>query len=810
MSFLVTVLIYIGSTMLYEVLRPRPKITPNSLGDFSFPTIGQGRPLPKLWGTAKIEGGVVGWYGDLSSQPIYGPGGFWIFSPPPEIGVRYFLGIQLILCSGQLDEVLGIYVDDRLVEPDMVTVTAHRTEFTLNQPSFLGGGTKGGGVVGDFFVYHGTPTQLADDYFEAQIGKDLPAWRNWAYLMVRGAHVVANSSVVPQIAVVARSTPNQLGLTGGAENIDGDANPAAMIFDLLTSAQGKNGLGGAPGLIDTVALRAAGQTLQTEGMGLSMLVTSRTTARELLLDIFAHIDAVGYVDPRSGLFKVELVRPGYDPGTLPALDESNCTVRSFSRPAWSETRNWLTATFISREENFSRGQVQHIEQASVHAQAGRVYRKEASLEGFSNAANAQQALGRLARALSYPLATMEIVADRTAWDFRPGTPFVLDWPPLGISGMVCRVMEMRPGTLTDGKIVIDAAEDVFGLDHTGYTPPPDTAWEDPVGDAPALTDSATTGAPYPAVEGLSTGEARGVVMASRGLDTVTLGYEVQAKVGGNFGPSTEINVFTPSGLLEADIGEDAVQLGVLDGPDTEFIESVSQSDFARGVNVAWIQTAGGADEFIAFQTVTVGVGKITLSGLARGCIDTVPRAFAAGTRVWFISYGSGGPIGVETPSPPAIAATAEVRFMPFNNQYSADSGLSAVKSFTSTRPERSELPYPATQVKFNTLNYPDEISGELTVSWEHRNRLDTWSYAASGYTNLPEDGVTYTVKVWGELGTLVHTETGITSNTWTYDEATEIAESGLGRLNDHLEVEVITIRGVDQGRFSVVWEFDRV
>jgi hypothetical protein len=113
-------------------------------------------------------------------------------------------------------------------------------------------------------------------------------------------------------------------------------------------------------------------------------------------------------------------------------------------------------------------------------------------------------------------------------------------------------------------------------------------------------------------------------------------------------------------------------------------------------------------------------------------------------------------------------------------------------------------------VKFNTLNYPDEISGELTVSWEHRNRLDTWSYAASGYTNLPEDGVTYTVKVWGELGTLVHTETGITSNTWTYDEATEIAESGLGRLNDHLEVEVITIRGVDQGRFSVVWEFDRV
>jgi len=35
-------------------------------------------------------------------------------------------------------------------------------------------------------------------------------------------------------AMVARRCPNQLGLTGGGHDIDGDANPACLIYELLT------------------------------------------------------------------------------------------------------------------------------------------------------------------------------------------------------------------------------------------------------------------------------------------------------------------------------------------------------------------------------------------------------------------------------------------------------------------------------------------------------------------------------------------------------------------------------------------------
>ena len=106
----------------------------------------------------------------------------------------------------------------------------------------------------------------------------------------------------------------------------------------------------------------------------------------------------------------------------------------------------------------------------------------------------------------------------------------------------------------------------------------------------------------------------------------------------------------------------------------------------------------------------------------------------------------------------------------------------------STRLTQWDEIYCLTAVLSNGASYPSSISGELTVSCSHRNRLATWSYANSGATDEAEDGTDYDILVYGELGTLVHTETGVTGTSWTYLEADEIAESGLGRLNNHLRI----------------------
>jgi len=100
---------------------------------------------------------------------------------------------------------------------------------------------------------------------------------------------------------------------------------------------------------------------------------------------------------------------------------------------------------------------------------------------------------------------------------------------------------------------------------------------------------------------------------------------------------------------------------------------------------------------------------------------------------------------------------------------------------------------------------------QLTVSWSHRNRLGTWSYADSGATDEAEDGTEYDILVYGELGTLVHTETGLTGTSWTYLEADEIAESGLGRLSNHLRVRLRTWGDsrTHEAIREIEWEFER-
>jgi len=817
MAWWVTALIYVVGTLLYEVLRPKPKFdtpAPSALGDFQFPTIGEGRAIPVVWGTCKIAGPMVTWYGDLEVQAIKERVRTGLFSSTNvTTGYRYSLGIQLVLCSGEIDEILELRFDDRVPVNVSFDVQADRTEILIQEPNLFGGEESDGGVVGDVFVYRGTPVQTADDYLEAALGEDLPGWRRICYAVFRHVYLGTSPYIKP-VAAVVRRCPNGLGLSGGAHNIDGDANPANMIYDLLTSAPSDNGLGLPAGFLDLDAFRSVGQTLATEEFGLSMLQDQTTPARDLIIEILRHIDGIIYVEPSSGLLTIRLVRLDYDEEDLPVLDSDSCTVTSFGRPSWGELKNQIRVPYVDRAGGFVEKTVQAQDLASIELQGGEVSVQELTMRGFSTATNAQKGAARALAALSYPLATLTIEADRSAWSFRPGTVFKLVWPPLGILGMVCRVVRVGTGRLDSGRIQIEAMEDVFGVSWTGYTPPPPTGWEDPAGDVPALTDQGAMSAPYEAVKDYGYQGAdvqQAVVVAARGAVGITMGYKVHVKrpEGGWFVPYT-VPFLTPSGTLQSAIDELTDEIVVISGPDSGRVDSVSAPDYSRGINVAWLES-GGFEEFIAFRDVVQGDGTVTLQVLARGCLDTAPTAYPSGTRVWFLSYGS-EILNILGPVPPSASINNDLRFQPYNNsgEFPFNSCLDSL--VVAQDPPRSERVYCPTAVEFNDVGYPASISGELTVSWSHRNRLGTWSYSDSGKTDAAEPLTEYDIFVYGELDTLVHTEIGVTGTSWTYDEALEISESGLGRLNNHLRVKIKTW-GATRTHVAIreiEWEFDRV
>lgn len=816
MGFWLTLVIYVVGTVLYELLRPKAKIDspdPAGIEDFKVPTIGEGRVIPLVWGTCKLTGPMVAWYGDLKVEPVTETVKTGWFSKETYTKFyRYYLGMQLVLCSGEIDAVVGIYFDEKEMNEKTTfggytypygytkTVETHRTKYEIDHPPFFGGDDEEGGVVGTVYIYHGDATQDPHPYLETAIGEDLPAWRHICYASFDQVYL-GTSPYIKNIALAVRRCPNQVGLQDGDENIEGDANPAAMIYELLIRPKGQNGMGVSSGAIDVDSFRSIGATLADEDVGLSMCADRSTPARDLIQEILRHVDGIMYVEPTTGLLTLTLVRFDYDPGTLPVLDQDNCELETFTRPSWGEVKNEVRVTYVNRAADFTDRTIQQQDLASLAVSGGEVNVQEFNMRGFSREGPAAQATSRAMVAVCYPLAPVVLKADRTvAWNFRPGTVFKWNWEPYSITGMVLRVLRITTGELTSGKVMLDCIEDIFGVTWTAYTPPGDSQWVDPAGVVGELEAQNAIAAPYEAMRGRETfaGVDYAVPMAAQGQDSVMLGYNVIVD-----GEPSRVGYFMPSGTLNAAITETSATVVVTHGPDTANLASINGPDYSHGINLAWIE-GGGLEEFVAFQVVDQDESTVTLSVLARGCLDTAPTAFAADTRIWFISYGA-AVVNI-------IASISNaLTFQPYNNHGPLPLEDCDDSTVVSTLPRRFEKVYCPTDARFNGDSYPSSIIGELTVSWEHRNRLGEWSYAESGETSSPEDDTEYDVLVYGELGTLVHEEQGVTGKSWTYLIADEVAESGLGRLNFHLRIIIRTYGDsrAHQAIREIEWEFDR-
>jgi hypothetical protein len=71
------IILWVVTTLISYALRPKPPAgpPPAGLSDFQMPTAEDGREIPVLFGTRKITGANVVWYGDLRVVPVQKKGG---------------------------------------------------------------------------------------------------------------------------------------------------------------------------------------------------------------------------------------------------------------------------------------------------------------------------------------------------------------------------------------------------------------------------------------------------------------------------------------------------------------------------------------------------------------------------------------------------------------------------------------------------------------------------------------------------------------------------------------------------------------
>ncbi len=115
-------------------------------------------------------------------------------------------------------------------------------------------------------------------------------------------------------------------------------------------------------------------------------------------------------------------------------------------------------------------------------------------------------------------------------------------------------------------------------------------------------------------------------------------------------------------------------------------------------------------------------------------------------------------------------------------------------SYTFTK--RMIRPYPPGNVRVNNVMWPTVILGQMALTWAHRDRMQQTVYLVTQSEGSigPEAGTTYTVRIYNENLGLQKNLTGLTTTSLTYTTTDEATDSGLGRINGRLKVEIESVR----------------
>ena len=744
----VAIVVALVMAVVGELLRPKPKFNdpkPSAVGDFSFPTADASRVIPIFFGTCKMQGPNTVWFGDLEIITLkkkVKTG--WFSSKRIVTGYNYYLGVQLVFAYGPCDEFIELRIDDKVAPINNKTFTGDVCSFTINAPTIISNDDPPNGVKGPCKLYQGTFTQPPNMYLSEQWGEpEMTAFRPLLHMVMEHCYL-GNTDTPPPISIIARRCPNQLGLTGGRHNVNGDSNIACAVYEVMTNNMW--GMKIPEDKIDVDSFIACGNTLADESIGISMLVQTAMLGRDLVAEMLRHADGVVYADPVTGLYTMTLAReiPDDEQDELLIVDDSNILPDTFefSRSSWEMTKNTIIVQYTDRA-TFETTPVQYQDLANIDVRGGMIDSEEFSYLGFSNSTAAMNTAARVSKMKASPLVSAKMSLNRVGYRLRPGSGFWLRKPNRGLANVLMRVIEINYGTLDDPAIKITAMEDIFAVNAVAYVPPDPSDWQPPVGAIAPFTQQRIIEAPAFGAEDMS---RRFLITLGVPASNGVIGYDVwtDASGGTNFQQTNAIDALTPSGVLVAGLSRTGPEVGdsltVTSAVGVADIDAGTGGSRESGENLLLV-----GNELMAWQGMTNnGNGTYTFTGLYRAVLDTQPSDHAAGSRVYFMSEGAGttnedgygGDLTVNTKlTPKSIIATVP---------------LADATAISVTTNARALRPLPPGRLRINGAVIPAgaAYTGQFTFSWAHRNRLDDAIASQADASRTPEEGTTYNIRIY--------------------------------------------------------------
>ncbi|ARB11093.1 structural protein [Pseudomonas phage JG012] len=707
-------------------------------------------------------------------------------SKAQTVGYKYYLGMHMVFCHGPIDKIIKVEFDEKTAWTGNATGGA----ITISAETLFGGEEREGGVSGTVDIDMGSDTQTPNSYLVSKLGSMVPGFRGVVSAVFRQVYLGMNPylkrpSFWGQRILVRQNGIAQWYIAKAA--IGQDMNPAHIIRECLTDPDW--GMGYPEADVDDTTFQAAADQMYSEGMGMSLLWDRSVTLEEFIQEVLKHIDGSLFVDRTSGKFVLKLARGGYDVSTLLVLDESSVDkISDFKRNTIGELVNSVTVVYW--DASTGKNNSITVQDIALAAQQQSVVSTTKQFPGFTNGTIATKVAARSLKALSVPLASGTIYANRKAASLNIGDVFVLSWPRYGISQLVMRVANVELGALDSNVVKISAVEDVFALSSAIYAPPPPSGWTDPNNAPAACPYHCVIEAPFwELCQRMGETDARSVPTTAGFV--VATGVRPTSDAGNAKLYTNPTNTayeeagtvdFCPTAVLSAAITPNQTVIPIQSGMD---LDIVKLNTYALIDNEMVIVTA------ISSSSMTVG----------RGVLDTVPAAHALGARVFFPD------VYFETDQVEyAQGETARIKLLPTTAKGTLAEGSAPAQTLTiQARPAR---PYPPQKLRINSQAYPDTVRGDqnIVVTWVHRDRLQqTATLVDTEAASIgPEANTTYTCRLLTQGGSVLVTHSGLTgvvTDTFTLAE--------MGANYGRLRIQLWAVRDGIQSLQMHDWEFTR-
>lgn len=726
------------------------------------------------------------------------------------VGYHYYMNVHFSLAHGGVDELLEIRVGDRTAWRGNITGAGSAM---VNQPNLFGGEKREGGVLGVVDFMPGDTSQPLNPSLQRAViratgATAVPAYRGLSTVFFKGLDgvdltgtpwdeadkgTVDPSSELPpttgfsDLLQYASSILSWKSLVRGSflwsamnpyfktpaflvrrvwkgwypekAKIGADVNPVHIIYESLINKTW--GLGYPTIDIDDANFRAAADVLYNEGFGLSLKWTKQVRISEFIDLVKEHINANVVEDRETGKFRIILVRDNYDPQNLFELNESNCTLEDFQRKTFGETVNEVTVAYTRPEDGET--DTVTVQDLANFSNTGQISSQKKEYPGIRDANLAFKVALRDLNTLSKPVAKCTITCNRSILGHYPGDVVKINWPRLGLNGVVLRIGKMNLGNAQSGQIQIEAVEDMFGLPQSAYMDRQPIGWVDPSQDTEPVnnqklyelsyyelytgTDSSDR-LDWPSDVGFVavSGQAPNSDADSMSLlDTTT----EQVVAGGEL---------TPVITLTTDCTHMQSTLQV----DTSSIDPLELLDGG----LAWL-----GNELIEITGFDTANDTIAVN---RGMIDTVPDEHAPGDRIWV--YGQNTYV-----LDPTVRVEGEVvgyKLLTETSKGQLDENQAPLVSYTLVN--RVQRPYPAGNLKILNDYFPQAVNGDegvLSLTWAHRDRTQQLAPSPVLFTDGDVGdgtGRLYGVEVENEEGiTVVNSSLGTVTS---FDYASEAVD----------------------------------